>query len=127
MRDPELIRRAKEMRANPTPAEARFWSIVRARRFADAKFRHQVVIGRYIADFACRIPKMLIVEIDGDSHDYQGQYDEARTRFLQRRGYRVLRFSNDDVMKNLDGVAACLGETLDSPSPGSASLRRPLP
>jgi very-short-patch-repair endonuclease len=122
MRDPALIRRAKHMRANPTPAEARLWSLVRARRLADSKFRHQVVIGRYIADFACRIPTMLVIEVDGDSHDYQGQYDQARTRFLERRGYRVLRFHNDDVLKNLEGVAACLREAL-TPSPLPVSLR----
>jgi very-short-patch-repair endonuclease len=122
MRDPELIWRAKEMRANPTPAEARLWRLLRARRFDNAKFRQQVVIGRYIADFACRIPMMMIIEVDGDSNDYQGQYDEARTRFLERRGYRLLRFTNDDVLKNLEGVAACLHEALAT-SPLPAPLR----
>ena len=64
------------MRANPTPAELRLWHALRAKRLNAFKFRRQVVIGRYIADFACRTPLMTIVEVDGDSHDFQGQYDE---------------------------------------------------
>jgi very-short-patch-repair endonuclease len=127
MRDSLLIERAKWMRANPTPAELRLWHALRARRFEAFKFRRQAVIGRYIADFACRTPQMLIIEVDGDSHDYQGQYDERRTRFLETRGYRIIRFINEDVMNHFDGVLAMLGEFLLVPSPGSAALRHPLP
>jgi len=128
MRDPLLIERAKWMRANPTPAELRLWQALRARRFEHPKFRRQVVIGRYIADFACRTPIMMIIEVDGDSHDYQGQYDERRTRFLESRGYRLIRFTNDDVMKHLEGVLQVIAESAAIvPSPTSASLRHPLP
>jgi very-short-patch-repair endonuclease len=126
MRDPPLIERAKWMRANPTPAEQRLWHALRAKRFEHLKFRRQAVIGRYIADFACRTPMMLIIEVDGDSHDYQGQYDERRTGYLQGLGYRVIRFTNDDVMEHLEGVLLHVREIV-FPSPGSAALRHPLP
>jgi len=69
---------------------------------------------------------MMIIEVDGDSHDYQGQYDERRTRFLEGRGYRLIRFTNDDVMKHQDGVLVVLaGAVSESPSP--AATRHPLP
>src|SRR5690349_16369001 len=98
------------MRQNPTPAEAALWYHLRAKRFAAAKFRHQNVIGRYIADFACRRP-MLIVEVDGDTHGYQERYDARRTAALERRGYAVARFTNEDVLTNIDGVLWKIGET----------------
>jgi very-short-patch-repair endonuclease len=127
MRDRVLIERAKWMRANPTPAELRLWHALRAGRFESHKFRRQVVIGRYIADFACRMPSMLIIEVDGDAHDFQGQYDERRTSFLNQLGYRIIRFHNDDVMKHLEGVLIALGEFVAAPSPGLASRAHPLP
>jgi very-short-patch-repair endonuclease len=104
------------MRQNPTPAEAKLWNELRAKRFAGHKFRHQNVIGRYIADFACRLP-MLIVEVDGDTHADQERYDARRTVFLQSRGYKVIRFTNADVMANLEGVLCAIGEALTSLSP----------
>lgn len=100
------------MRLEPTLAEARLWPYLRADRLGGAKFRHQVVIGRYIADFACRTPCKLVIELDGRSHEMTGARDEARTGALERLGYRVLRFGNDDVMRNLDGVLATIGEAL---------------
>ena len=85
------------------------------------------MIDRYIADFASRSPIMLVIKVDGDSHDYQGQYDERRTRGLEDLGYRVVRFGNDDVLKHLEGVLHMLSEFVEAPSPGCASLRHPLP
>ncbi len=126
MRDPILVERAKWMRANPTPAELRLWHALRARRFHAFKFRRQVVIERYIVDFACRTP-MHVIEVDGDAHDLQGQYDERRTRFLEGLGYRLIRFHNDDVIHHLGGVLAMLEEFVDSPSPGAAARHHPLP
>ena len=68
------------------------------------KFRRQVVIERYIVDFACRLPTKLIVEIDGETHAHRVDYDDRRTRFLEQKGYRVLRFTNAEVGANLEGV-----------------------
>ncbi len=115
MRDQRLLGYAKRMRRELTPAEQKLWSHLRAKRFESAKFRRQVVVGPYIADFACRIPRMLIVEVDGDTHAESGAYDDERTRFLTGRGYRVVRFSNSDVMKNLDGVLFAIAAALETP------------
>ena len=104
MRDAELIKRAKAMRREPTPFERKLWLGLRARRFHDAKFRQQVVIGRYIADFACRIPCMLVIEIDGESHAESLEYDARRDKFLEELGYRVMHFTNADVGENFEGV-----------------------
>ena len=101
-----------------TDPEKKLWLHLRARRFGNAKFRRQVVVGPYIADFACRLPRMLIVEVDGDTHAERGMYDDERTRFLEGRGYRVIRVTNSDVMTNLDGVLQAIGEALTPiPSP----------
>ena len=119
MRDPELTRRAKAMRREMPEPELRLWLQLRAARFAGVKFRRQKVIGRYIADFAANDPK-LVIELDGDTHAGREVYDEQRTRFLEREGYRVLRFTNSDVMRNMDGVLIHLQGVLDE-------MRPPLP
>ncbi|WP_166037943.1 DUF559 domain-containing protein [Sphingosinicella sp. YJ22] len=122
MRDQLLIQRAKQMRRQPTEPERLLWSALRARRLDPAKFRRQVVIGSYVVDFACRIPTKLIIEIDGDSHDFQQEYDAGRTKELEARGYRVLRFTNAEMMTNLGGVVTSIAEALASP-PLPVSLR----
>ena len=98
----ETRNRAKALRANLTEPERRFWYRLRANRLG-VKFHRQVVLAPYIADFAARSER-LVVELDGDTHPGREAYDEARTRVLEQRGYRVLRFQNADVMGNLDGV-----------------------
>jgi len=114
MRDPRLTEYAKSMRREPTESEIRLWLALRAKRFAGVKFRQQKVIGPYIVDFAARNP-MLVIEIDGDTHAGREGYDADRTRFLEKQGYRVLRFNNDDVMTNLEGVLTTLGDALEQP------------
>ena len=122
MRDQLLIQRAKRMRHEPTEPEQLLWSALRARRLDPAKFRRQVVIGNYIVDFACRTPVNVVVEIDGETHDFQQKYDGRRTVDLEALGYRVLRFTNTEVMTNLGGVLASIAETIASP-PLPVSLR----
>ncbi|HET9811197.1 MAG TPA: DUF559 domain-containing protein, partial [Sphingomicrobium sp.] len=75
MRDQVLTERARHMRRELTPAERKLWYALRAKRFNGAKFRRQLVVGRYIADFACRIPTMLVIELDGDTHAGREAYD----------------------------------------------------
>ena len=116
MRDPRLIEFARELRRELTGPELALWLQLRAKRFQGAKFRRQQVIGPFIADFACRRP-MLIVEVDGDTHATQEEYDEARTRFMEKRGYRVIRFTNYEIGTNLDGVLQAIGEALTPPLP----------
>ena len=103
MRDWRLLEFAKRMRREQTEPEIRLWLQLRAARFHGIKFRRQKVVGRYIADFSAREP-MVIVEVDGDTHGLQQEYDRARTTFFEERGYKVIRFTNSDVMTNMDGV-----------------------
>jgi very-short-patch-repair endonuclease len=121
VRDARLLAYAKRLRTNQTPLEQKLWHALRARRFENAKFRRQVVIGRYIVDFACRIPRMLIIEVDGDTHADREGYDEQRTNYLNSKGYSVLRFTNADVGINLKGVLTIIGQALRS-SPLSPAL-----
>ncbi|WP_242125359.1 endonuclease domain-containing protein [Sphingobium sp. Sx8-8] len=94
------IARARELRRNATDAEKRLWTLLREKLPA-AEFRRQVPIGPYFADFASHAAR-LIVELDGGGHDEAT--DAPRTAFLEREGYRVIRFWNHDVMQNSEGV-----------------------
>jgi len=99
------------MRTSATEAETRLWLELRAKRFGGAKFRRQKVIGPYIVDFAAREP-MLVIEVDGDTHAEQLGYDAERTRYLQEQGYDVIRFANNDVVGNLEGVLETIAKRL---------------
>jgi very-short-patch-repair endonuclease len=96
--------RARAMRADPTDAERKLWWQLRHRLAIDGThFRRQVRLGRYIVDFASHNAK-LVVEVDGGQHGARSDADAARTKFLEREGYRVLRYWNNDVLTNIDGV-----------------------
>ncbi len=99
---PAIRSHARKMRAAPTEAEKRLWWHLR-HRMKSGHFRRQVLIAGHIADFACHRAK-LIVEVDGGQHPAQTQADIARTCHLEAHGYRVLRFWNNDVLANTDGV-----------------------
>jgi very-short-patch-repair endonuclease len=101
--DPELLRRAKEMRHEPAPAEQKLWWCLRDRRLNGFKFRRQYPVRGYVADYYCA-EAGLIVELDGDSHEGREEYDARRTDALIQEGFRVVRFVNTDVFENLDGV-----------------------
>jgi very-short-patch-repair endonuclease len=113
------------MRKDMTEPETRLWLQLRAKRFGDVKFRRQKVIQdegyRYIVDFAANDPK-LVIELDGDTHAGSAGYDAARTAFLERRGYRVVRFTNREVMTNEDGVLRVIADVI-----AEARGRPPLP
>jgi very-short-patch-repair endonuclease len=101
---PELSReRARRLRREMTDAESKLWSELRARQLDGVKFRRQVPIGPFIADF-CAPERKLIVELDGEHHLEQEMHDRERTRYLEHRGYRVVRFWNDEVLRELDDV-----------------------
>ena len=119
MRDPRLTAHAKANRKVMTEPAMRMWLHLRAERFMGIKFRREKVIGSYIADFAANDPK-LVIEIDGDTHDSDDQRDAVRTRYLDAQGYRVVRYSNVDVMQNLEGVLMNLAAVIDA-------MRPPLP
>src|SRR3954468_3804830 len=93
------LARARVMRHEPVPPEKKFWSRVRDRRLGGHKFKRQILIGSYIADFVCSEQK-LIVELDGGQHADHRAYDEKRDAFLTALGFRVMRVWNIDVMEN---------------------------
>ena len=86
-----------------TDTETELWRLLRDRRLHGIKFRRQVLIGPYVADFYCAELK-LVIEIDGDSHVAQEAYDAVRTAYLARQGIRVLRYTNLDVGQQLAGI-----------------------
>ena len=94
--------RANEMRKNPTAAEEKLWETLRNRKL-ESKFRRQYPVGQFIADFIC-IEEKLIIEVDGEIHDHQKEYDDGRTYMLEDIGYKVIRFSNNIVLKAIDEV-----------------------
>ena len=105
--------RARQLRARQTDAERKLWFLLRDRRLNGAKFRQQVPIGKYIADFVCQEAK-LIVELDGGQHADQVAYDTARTEWLTGVGYRVLRIWNNDLTENEEGVLTAIYNELES-------------
>lgn len=100
---PDLIAAAQRLRQNLTPAEQRLWQALKHRQFNGLKFRCQHPVGSFIVDFYCAQCR-LVVEVDGEIHDQRMEYDTARTAKLNQFGYRVVRFSNQAVMTNLDEV-----------------------
>jgi very-short-patch-repair endonuclease len=110
---PHTLSFAREQRRQPTRGEAAFWHAVRARRFNDLKFKRQMAIGPFIADFCC-FEHRLIIELDGEPHDNAEARakDAARTSFLKREGYRVLRFPNDRVLGSLELVLREIADTI---------------
>ena len=119
----ELLARAKWMRANPTEAEKRLWSMLRNRRLEAYKFKRQRIIAPYIVDFVC-LSSWLIIEADGSQHA-DNRDDERRDSFLERAGFRVLRFWNNDVLGNSEGVFDAICAALTDPHPPTASRRAP--
>jgi very-short-patch-repair endonuclease len=113
--EPDSLARVRGARREATPAERKLWAKLRSRQLHGHKFRRQVWLGPFIADFFCAESK-LIVEVDGDSHASQVEYDQRRTAWLGREGFRVVRVTNADVMQNIDGVLEYLASLLPSPS-----------
>jgi very-short-patch-repair endonuclease len=109
---PRMQRRAAELRHNQTDAETKLWQALRMHQAKYIHFRRQHAIGSYIVDF-CSLRKKLIIELDGGQHLEQVEYDNERTAFFTSKGYRILRFWNNDVLKNLDGVMRVILEALE--------------
>ena len=97
--------KARELRNNLTPHEQKFWNIIRNRKFYGYRFLRQYVLGDYIVDFICR-KKKIIIEIDGGQHNAENNinYDDKRTQFLNSAGYKVIRFWNNEIDNDIEGV-----------------------
>ena len=99
----ELHERARELRRDMTPAEGILWEKLRHNRLSGFQFRRQQIIDRFIVDFYCH-SKALVVEVDGDIHDQQKDYDAERDNYLIDRGFTILRFTNEEVKDDLATV-----------------------
>jgi very-short-patch-repair endonuclease len=117
MRGPDKIKtqRARTLRANSTKAELRLWRQLRARTLMGHKFVRQEPIGPYIVDFVCR-DQRLVIEVDGGQHATDKR-DVVRDRWLAEHQYRVLRFWNNEVFSNMEGVLEMIAAALPSESP----------
>jgi very-short-patch-repair endonuclease len=111
---PTLRDRARQLRRNQTNVEGKLWSRLRARQLSDAKFRRQYPIGAFIADFCC-YERRLVIELDGGHHAEHVDADQSRTDFFVSQGYRVLRFWNNEVIENIDGVLEKIGCSFENP------------
>jgi len=101
---PRNTERARELRKGATVAERVLWGVLRGSALG-VRFSRQMPIGPYFADFLCR-ERRLVIEVDGFSHGRREAYDARRDAWMAAAGYRVLRFGNDAVMRDLDGVRA---------------------
>lgn len=121
-----MLQRVRRLRRDMTEAEMLLWRHLRSRQLNGFKFRKQVWLCGFVADFAC-LEARLVVEADGGQHDeLQAAYDRERTAVLMGEGYRVLRFWNHDIPGNIDGVLLTIADALPSPS-HAAAQRGPLP
>lgn len=115
--DQSQKRNSRQLRQNMTDAEKKLWQSLRCRQLHAAKFRRQVVLGAFIVDFAC-MEFRLIVEVDGGQHNGCAQ-DNCRDAWLMSQGFRVLRFWNNEVLNNLEGVLEKIDCTLQATPPSN--------
>ncbi len=113
-----IVSAARALRKSQTPAEKKLWAAIRNRQLSGLKFRRQHPYGSFILDAFC-VEHQLEIEIDGGVHAQpeRAAYDAARTEFLQQRGIHVLRFTNEDVENDLEGVLRRIVETTSPPLP----------
>lgn len=113
-----ILERARRLRREQTDAETLLWSQLRNRRLAGEKFRRQHPIEPYIVDFIC-LSRRLIIELDGGQHaEKRKTYDRKRDDYLRARGFRVLRFWNNEVYEDLDGILGRIQRELEAEIPG---------
>ena len=109
--NPNLTEKARSLRVRQTEAESLLWHALRARRLCGLKFRRQYPIELFIADFACS-EKNLVVEVDGGYHEYVEENDASRQKLIEAAGWRVLRFTNEEILDDVNAVAIAIARTL---------------
>jgi very-short-patch-repair endonuclease len=110
-----LLDNAKALRSNLTDAEQKLWYHLRAHRFLGRKFKRQKPMGRYVVDFVC-LEEKLIIELDGGQHAENVEYDHVRDSWLRSEGYTVLRFWNNELINEMEGVLERIRLVFDSGS-----------
>ncbi|GMQ88373.1 MAG: endonuclease domain-containing protein [Gammaproteobacteria bacterium] len=113
---PITKKHTRALRGSLTDAEQRLWSILRQRQLGGFKFRRQHPLGNYILDFVC-LEARLVIEVDGSQHLEQHGQDSKRTKWLNERGYRVLRFWNNEVLQNTPAVREAIWQVLSFGEP----------
>lgn len=111
--NPHVEQAARDLRKNLTPAEDYLWQVLKSKQLNGLRFRSQHPVGNFILDFYCASCK-LVVEVDGSIHDARQDYDLERTKVLETYGYFVLRFTNDEVLGNIDTVLAKIVEVAEA-------------
>src|SRR3990172_12727883 len=121
-KDPEQVAFARELRRRQTQAESLFWAKLRRKPFQGCRFRRQHAIGSYIVDFVC-VGRGVVVEVDGGQHSEDVKVrDEKRDMLLQTKGYRVLRFWNNEILTNMEGVLEAIRLCVEQASPSPTPL-----
>ena len=110
--NPKTKYQAGKLRKEPTPAERKLWAYLRGNKLNGVNFRRQHAIGNYIPDFVS-IKKKLAIELDGSQHLEQEEYDVERTKYLESQGYKVIRFWNNQVMNDIEGVVRAIEMALN--------------
>jgi very-short-patch-repair endonuclease len=105
---------AKALRTNFTDTERLLWKYLRAKQMQGCKFRRQEPIGSYIVDFVCQ-EKRIVIEVDGGQHSTENKRDNERDKWLKGQGYKVLRFWNNEVLANTEGVLEVIRDCLNHP------------
>lgn len=111
--DEKILSYAKELRKNMTDFENKLWFYLRAKRFMGLKFKRQVPIGKYIVDFLCT-DNNYIIELDGSQHLEQVEYDTEREKYLNSKGYKIIRILNNEI-NNIEGVLEYIKNTINTP------------
>jgi very-short-patch-repair endonuclease len=119
----KIVQRARELRRNTTDTERKLWHHIRDKQIESFRFRRQRPIGKYIVDFIC-LEANLVIELDGGQHAEQLQYDTERTKYLTAQGLHVLRYWNNDVMQNIEGVLRDIRVALMQRTPSQPSPRK---
>lgn len=117
---PKGYENARKLRKVLTPAERKLWACISNRKLKGVKFRKQHAIGNYVPDF-CAIKERLIIELDGSQHLEQQEYDEERTKYFETFGYQVIRFWNNQIMNDIDGVILAITYALEENQKGKSS------
>jgi very-short-patch-repair endonuclease len=112
----DIIALGKALRNRPTDAEQLLWKHLRLKQMEGLKFRRQQPIDNYIVDFVC-LEKRIVIEVDGGQHATQKDDDVVRDKYLRQQGFHVLRFWNNEVLQNINGVLEIIRESCLSPAP----------